>query len=193
VGADDNEGTESLKTRTTGVTLVVGLAACGLLAGCSSISTTYDFDTRLDFNQLRTFDWMQEQPVTIPDPRREEAVRDQFVAALEARGFEKVEHDADFRLVMYAGAEGNIQVSAFGYGYGPRSTFWGPTAGFIETYAYRDGTLVLDVVNAETSELAWRGTAQGVLDASMNPEDRRKLVTEAIDKMLRNFPPPPQS
>ena len=54
-------------------------------------------------------------------------------------------------------------------------------------------TLVLDVVNAETSELAWRGTAQGVLDASMNPEDRRKLVTEAIDKMLRKFPPPPQS
>ena len=136
---------------------------------------------------------MPEQPVTIPDPRREQAGRDQFVTALEARGFQEVTHDADFRLVMYAGAEATLQVSAFGYGYGPRSTFWGPTAGFVESYVYRDGTLVLDVVDARTNELAWRGTAQGVLDASMNPEDRRKLVTEAIDKMLKNFPPPPRS
>lgn len=171
----------------------VAIALAGALAGCSSISTTYDFDTRVDFSEFHTFDWMPEQPVTISDPRREQAVRDQFVAALETRGFEKVAHDADFRLVMYAGAEGNIQVSAFGYGYGPRSTFWGPTAGFVETYAYRDGTLVLDVVNAETNELAWRGTAQGVIDASMNPQDRQKLITEAIDKMLKKFPPPPKS
>jgi len=169
------------------------IALAGVLAGCSSISTSYDFDTRVDFSQFHTFDWMPEQPVTIPDPRREQAVRDDFVAALEARGFEKVTRDADFRLIMYAGAEGNIQVSAFGYGYGPRGSFWGPTAGFIETYAYRDGTLVLDVVDAATNELAWRGTAQGVLDASMNPQQRRELVNKAIDKMLKNFPPPPRS
>lgn len=175
------------------VKATVAVALAVVVGGCSSISTTYDFDTRVDFAEFHTFDWMPEQPVTIPDPRREQTVRDLFVAALEARGFEKVTQDADFLLVMYAGAEGNIQVSAFGYGYGPRGTFWGPTAGFIETYAYRDGTLVLDVVNAATDELAWRGTAQGVLDASMNPQQRQKLVTQAIDKMLKNFPPTPRS
>lgn len=173
--------------------LTVGLALSGSLTGCSSIDTSYDYDTRVDFSQLRTFDWMPEQPVTIPDPRREQAVRDEFVAALEARGFKKVSHDADFLLVMYAGAEARLQVDAFGYGYGPRSTFWGPTAGWVEANVYRDGTLILDVVNPETDELAWRGTAQGVLDASMNPQQRRELVAKAIDKMLKKFPPPPAS
>ncbi len=64
-------------------TLAVALAVA--VGGCSSISTTYDFDTRVDFAEFHTFDWMPEQPVTIPDPRREQTVRDLFIAALEAR------------------------------------------------------------------------------------------------------------
>lgn len=179
--------------RSTCPMIVAALAASVALIGCSSIDTSYDYDTRVDFTQLRTFDWMPEQPVSIPDPRREQAVRDEFVSALEARGFEKVSHDADFLLVMYAGAEAQLQVSAYGYGYGPRSTFWGPTDGYVEANVYRDGTLILDVVNPETDELAWRGTAQGALDASMNPQQLRELVTKAIDKMLKKFPPPPES
>ena len=172
---------------------MLGIALCGVPIGCSSIDTSYDFDTRVDFTRFHTFDWMPEQPVTIPDPRREQEVRDMFVSALEARGFQKVLRNPDFLLVMYAGAEGRLQIDAYGYGYGPRNAFWGPTAGWVETTVYRDGTLILDVVDAETDELAWRGTAQGALDASMNPQERRELVSKAIDKMLEKFPPPPES
>lgn len=173
-----------IQKTTAALALTVGLAAC------SSIDTTYDYDTGVDFAAYRTFDWAPEQPVTIPDPRREQRVQDQFVAALEAKGFRRVARNPDFLLVMYAGADGRLEVSAYGYGYGPRGAFWGPTAGYIDSYAYREGTLVLDVVDAEKDELVWRGTARGVLDADTNPQDLQKLVNEAIDKMLENFPPP---
>ena len=54
---------------------------------------------------------------------------------------------------------------------------------------YLQGTLVLDIIDARTNELIWRGWANTVLDHDPEPEEVHMYVNEAVRKMLEEFPP----
>ena len=49
--------------------------------------------------------------------------------------------------------------------------------------------MVLDVVDARTNELIWRGWATDELDDDPTPEAVQKYVREAVEKILEEFPP----
>jgi hypothetical protein len=53
---------------------------------------------------------------------------------------------------------------------------------------YKVGTLVLDMYDAKTKQLVWRGTASDTL--SNNPQHNEKDLDKAVEKMLKKFPPP---
>jgi hypothetical protein len=54
---------------------------------------------------------------------------------------------------------------------------------------YEEGTLVLDIVNAKSNQLMWRGSAQAEINRQLKPEEREKRLQEAIGKILAQFPP----
>jgi Domain of unknown function (DUF4136) len=53
---------------------------------------------------------------------------------------------------------------------------------------YEVATLVLDIFDARTREVIWRGTSSKTL--SGNPEKNADRLNKAIVRMLKNFPPP---
>jgi hypothetical protein len=54
---------------------------------------------------------------------------------------------------------------------------------------YEAGTLVLDVVDARTNRVIWRGWAQhGVEDALDNPDKMARQIHEGVTRMLAAFP-----
>jgi hypothetical protein len=72
-----------------------------------------------------------------------------------------------------------------GYGWG----WWG-FAG-TETYVdqYEQGTLILDVIDAGSNKLIWRGSAAARVVDDKTPEERTRRVNEAVEKILERFPP----
>jgi hypothetical protein len=52
---------------------------------------------------------------------------------------------------------------------------------------YVVGTLVVDIFDAKTKNLMWRGIAQDEL--SDKPEKNIKKVAKASDKLFKDFPP----
>ena len=74
---------------------------------------------------------------------------------------------------------------AYGYGYGG---YWG--GGGVDVYQYTEGTLILDLIEAKSKQLVWRGMAQGTIDENASPEQRERRLNEAVMRMLANFPPP---
>jgi hypothetical protein len=72
-----------------------------------------------------------------------------------------------------------------GYGYHG----WGGGMGTATTtaYEYVVGTLVVDIFDAKSKELMFRGTASD--EVSDKPEKNAKKVTKALDKMFKEFPP----
>ena len=90
----------------------------------------------------------------------------------------------------------------FGYGYGYRSgfrrSFFGyggygyPYGGYGygshgAATTYTEGTLVIDIIDAGTNELVWRGAAVSALD---DPTYDAKDINKAVEKILEEFPPP---
>jgi hypothetical protein len=50
-------------------------------------------------------------------------------------------------------------------------------------------SLLLEFVDAKSTELIWRSEAKGFFEANMTPEKLDKFVKEAVQKTLKNFPP----
>ena len=80
---------------------------------------------------------------------------------------------------------------AYGWRYDPYYTGWGPTYDR-GTYYWLDerlmGTLVVDVANAMTGELMWRGLAEQHVHEHASPEKRVKRVDKEVTKMFEKFP-----
>ena len=51
------------------------------------------------------------------------------------------------------------------------------------------GTLVVDVVDAKTKTIVWRGTATKDVDTKASAEKRDKNINRAAEKLFKNYPP----
>ena len=69
--------------------------------------------------------------------------------------------------------------------------YWRGFGGFGEATTtvdtYRVGTLVVDMFDASTKNLIWRGVSSDTL--SSNPEKNTKKLDENVHKMFEHFPP----
>jgi len=53
-----------------------------------------------------------------------------------------------------------------------------------------NGTLVVDFYDAASKTQIWRGDATKTLDPSGNEQKNMRNLQRAINKLLKNFPPP---
>ncbi|HEX5135622.1 MAG TPA: DUF4136 domain-containing protein [Planctomycetota bacterium] len=158
-----------------------------LLAACSSVSTNYDYDMSYDFSKLRTYRWADIPSKADADPLVVQRVGSAVEAELKAKGYAMAEGTPDFLVANYVGKHTKIQVNDWGYGYGPHGRWYG--GGGLDVYEYEQGSLIVDVVDATTRQLVWRGTATAIVDPSSTPEEKTERIKEAVAKMFEDFPP----
>jgi hypothetical protein len=53
----------------------------------------------------------------------------------------------------------------------------------------REGTLTLDVVDAASNTVVWRGSAETALTGASDPRAREARVQDAVRRILERFPP----
>ena len=164
----------------------------GFLISCSSIyDISYDYDRSADFLNLKTYDW-------IPVPEKSNMnsldlmrIQKAVSAELNDKGLIKASKDPDFLIASHFGTKDKINVSSWGYGYGPYGRYWGGYWGYggVSVYQYEEGTLIIDFVEPNSKNLLWRGAAKSVVDNTITPENRDKMINDAVQKVLENFPP----
>jgi hypothetical protein len=76
---------------------------------------------------------------------------------------------------------------AGGWGYNPFGM--GMDTSISEVYHYREGSIVLEVVDSKTNQLIWRAVADGALSGLGDPQDADEQVGQAVKAMLSRFPP----
>ena len=103
---------------------------------------------------------------------------------LAAKGYSVSESNPDFLIAYHGNVQSKVDVTNWGYRY----PGW---YGGVEVYQYDEGTLIVDFVDSTSKDLIYRGTLTAEMDRrSTDFERRQKRINEAVDKILKRFPPP---
>jgi hypothetical protein len=170
------------------VAVLFALLVIAILAGCSGIDVTTDFNREWNFGPYETYDWVAIKSPTLRDPLLETSFLDSRIKnaverELGIKGYSKSEEDPDFLISYHIGSKSQVDVSTCGYHYPASPHCWG---GEIDAYTYSEGSLVLDFIDLKEEELVWRASAKGAL---YEDGESGKTLNEAVEKMLKDFPP----
>ena len=169
----------------------LGLLTVMLTAfGCSGIKVDVEFDPEVDFSQYKTYRWARQKQQVMPKKPTDIAFMDKHIkleadSLLAQKGYVKAKYDeeAEFLVAYFLTAQDKVNVNYYGYGYGYYG--WGG-GGYASTYRYKEGTLVLDIVDASEMELVWRGWASTDIHSR---EEAQYKIPRAVRETLRRFPP----
>ncbi|MEN8007781.1 MAG: DUF4136 domain-containing protein [Candidatus Krumholzibacteriota bacterium] len=175
----------------SGLLVLVLLAS---LAGCSNLSVNYDYDQNVEWSKFKTYGWI-DVPLQPSDPTGplqdtellRKRIHNSVAYEMEQRGIAPGDNP-DLLLVYHLGAKEKIQVTDWGYRYS--DYYWGYGGRQIDVYQFTEGSLVLDLIDAESKSLVWRGTGTGIVDQSKRtPEEMQDRADNVINKIMESFPP----
>ena len=178
--------------------LTLGLV---LFSACSSYTVKTDYDPTITYSSYRTFDWYAASKKAKgkgsgTDPLLDKRVRVAVQAELESKGFtQETAAEPDFLVTYYPIFQNRKYrtTTSFGGGSGWGRRRWGYGVGTrfssSQVHQYREGTIVLEIVDSRSNQLVWQGTAEGALTELNNPEDAQEQIHKAVRDMLANFPP----
>ena len=195
--------------------ILIGLAVAMLLTVPAAAQKVSHDVTGADFTGMKTFAFKDSRVTdstadksSYDNPLITEQTHAAIAAQLETRGLRQVDRNPDVYVSTRRVVKTEFTVTgspywngnpywwggmgyAFGWNYDPYYTGWGPSrgAGWYTTIDDRTiGTLVVDVENARTGELLWRGLAERRVHEHASPEHHSKRVNKEVDKMFEKFP-----
>jgi hypothetical protein len=170
------------------------------LAGCTPYTVRYDYDSRANYAAYKTFDWYaasskaQGKSDGVANPIMDRRVRAAVERELAAKGMKLQKDGEPDVLVTYYPVyrRGTVYTTTtLGTGWGWwRPWGYGVGTQFTEARSYREGSIILEVVENKTNQLIWQAVAEGALTGLDDPEDAEAQVAQAVQKMLSRFPPP---
>jgi hypothetical protein len=175
-----------------GVMLGVGfLVAFATTAAAQDVKV--DWDKSADFTKYKSFS--AEVATTWGSPFAEKRAIDEVEKTLVAKGWKKTDTaSADAHVVINGATEEKKSLSTFytggGYG-GYRYGAMGMGTSTTMVNEFRVGTMVVDIFDARTKALIWRGI--GVDELSDKADRNQKKIVNATKDMFKKFPPAPGS
>jgi hypothetical protein len=171
-------------TRTTIVGAVL-IATAWVSVFAQQVKT--DFDHQANFSQYKTYSWQEIKPA---DSLWDARIRNAVDAELASKGWTQVDANGDVAIVAIktTQTEKTLQTFYDGFGGGWR---WRGFGGFGDATTteqdFKEGTLVVDLYDAKTKQLIWRGSAE--VAVSNKAEKNEKNLDKGITKMFKDFPP----
>jgi hypothetical protein len=158
----------------------------GTLALAQTIN--YDFDKAANFASFKSYAWVA--GTVLADEINHNRVVDAVDAQLAAKGLTEVEAGAtpDLLVAYHASFDKDLQVTGFSSGWGPYR-FGATRSGTARAEEILNGTLVVDLMNARTHAIVWRGMASKEISVKADPRTRERNINRAAAKLFKNYPP----
>jgi hypothetical protein len=181
--------------RGTIVLLAVLIAAPGAYAAKPNIQWNKDYD----FSHVKTYAWQDPTAPSLAqsNPFMHKFIQDEIEKRLTAAGLTKAAAGAtpDVWVTYHGAVQNNVELhsDSFGYGFGGYGMGgWGmygygmagPVSTTTRVVEYKEGTLIVDIVDPMKKELVWRGSSTPIL-ISENNEKTQKNISKALDQMVK--------
>jgi hypothetical protein len=170
--------------------LLAGIAL--LITSCSNeIRIKTDYDREVNLRLYKTYGWLPVKEIEsknnplvyneLTDKRIKKAVDMQF----QAKGIQFTTDNPDLRVHYHIIVDNRsaVRPTTYGYYYSP---YW--MRNQYDVYQYREGTLIIDLMDAKNNNLIWRGWGTEVLDTN-DIDLSEAAINEAVFKILKEFPP----
>lgn len=160
-----------------------------VLAGCSHQIKVYsDIDPDYDLWRYTTFRCAQNENIESGknplyyNELNDKRVNSAIVEQLKLKGYTAREEKPDVILHYHIVIEDQTVVvpEPYGYSYGP---YWTNLQ-----LSYKEGTLIIDLIDANTNRLVWRGWAVSSMDTVYDPHQVEDFIKFAVEKIFRKFP-----
>jgi len=164
----------------------------------AAVDVHVDYDKAADFPSYKSYAWKDIKQGTLEGSN--DLVHSRIVKAIEYQltqgGLVENQSAPDVYVTYHASTKEDMRVDTTMYNYGYGSSFywdpyWGSTygAGFAtgtsQVVTYTRGTLVVDIIDAKTNKLAFRGVAEAIVPEK--PSKAEKLIYTSIEKMAKQF------
>jgi hypothetical protein len=188
-------GCHSFETRMNRLQFLSGLLMAVLLvSSCKpSLKVSSEFDKTVDFTKLKTFALLNSESLTkAMNQQNHDRVLNAVKDEMGKKGFSEDSVAPD--VLINVNAVFNVLASASGnnyYEYGSvyRPYTWGPGVSYTnyDVRHYKDGSLIIDVVDTSAKKLLWQGTGSREVDTPFKHPD--KDVPKAVASIMMGFPP----
>jgi len=175
--------------------VAVLVTALVTVAGCASTPKTFaNADRSVDFANYQSFAYV-EAPATdrndyasLETTYLKTAISDE----LESRGLVE-SNSPDLLINFHVHTQEKLRShsvpSAGGFGYyDPFFDTWGVTAGYhTEVRQYTEGTLTIDIVDAQSNRIVWEGAAVGRV-TNKDKQNLEEAVNGAVAEIMKDYP-----
>lgn len=149
-----------------------------------------DYDHKADFGRYHTYSWIG---VRSGNPLWQERIMSAVDSALAAKGWTKVASGGDAGVSAFGRTRDQETLETFydGFpGWGWRAHWWGAGMGMSTTEVIPEkvGNLTVDIFDANTKQLIFRGEASEAVSEE-KPDKNEKKMDKAVDEMFKKFPP----
>ena len=172
--------------------IVVAAVFVGAATACAPMTVSSHVEHGLDLTRYQTFEWGPADALPTGDPRLDENpfFKDHFEGAVEkqlaARQIVLTTANPDLLIHYHASISRRIEANPADseYGYCANGNCGARVTDF------EAGTLILDIIDAHTNRLIWRGWAQHALEDMLENRDHMAgRIDEAVRRMLDRFRP----
>ena len=179
-----------MKRRLSGIALAVALSGTLLLGDTESY-----YDKEYDFGGLRAWDFKEQRRIA-RDPLAADGlwartVREEIAVQLVTNGFERTAADPDFLVAFYIGLRERYAARDMEYGFPGtrlRRPFWWArgwaTPTDIWAVPYTGATLIIDVIDAPSNMLVWRGVDTPTREMSHADRTLDMGVERVLEQLL---------
>lgn len=162
------------------------LTICVLfLAAVASVSAqqvSVNYNHSASFGQYHTYAWGTNNPNQIRNSILAQVAQQDIETAMQGKGLQKVQESQNPDLILTA--NGGMKQQTSWSAWGMRGI--GGGMGSITPEQNVEGTMIIDLYDAKTQSLIWRGIAQDTL--SNNGNKNQQTVEKAIQKMFKQWP-----
>jgi len=173
---------------------------------CASPKIGYDYDRSANFTAYHTYDWVAGRQEETGDKRVDNSqvdirLRIAIDSQLKMKGYvHPVNGQPDFYVAYHVGLNDltpdistqyysdGMAGKAFRYSADTRSAGQKDPPP-IQADTFLTGSLLIDIFDAASNKLVWRGTAAGEIDPGLTSKERDQRARTIIHDIISHFPP----
>lgn len=170
---------------------------CMLLVcvSCSPVTVSYDYDKQVEFTDYGNYNFADLNHLQINDFDKTRIIQ-AVEKEMAARGLIKTQPPADLLVDIQVklAHEESVTATTSGGTYGPWG--YGFSTGFTTTNVdinkYVDGTLFINLIDAQTERIVWQGRGTKTLNEKATPAQHETNINKAVASIFEKYPIKPK-